>query len=194
MTVGFSDARYNRREVFHQRKNSQNCTDRYQFDEDDDLAYYEPGFPKDLDAYYAVKLTRLVYGEDMDAKPGTIPIANIERAGKVLERWRSSRPESDRQIYERGWKEFLGGSYTGAITFYRQLADRIDAGKVTDPLVQFDTYLDMGRSYDMLNQRANALTCNHRVEALLVGTPWEPATAFILQDYETVPFHYIRAQ
>ncbi|HMD83222.1 MAG TPA: hypothetical protein VKO18_00815 [Terriglobia bacterium] len=162
-------------------------------DEDDDLAYYGPGFPKDLDAYYAVKLTRLVHGPNMDAFPGRIPAANIERAGKVLERWRSSRPESDRQNFDRAWMDFLGGEYAEAINVYRQLADRIDAGKVADPFVRNDTYLDLGRSYDMLNQRAEALACYHRVETLLVGTRWESAKAYILQDYETVPFHYDRA-
>jgi tetratricopeptide (TPR) repeat protein len=162
-------------------------------DEDDDLAYFESGFPKDLDTYYADKLVPLVHGPDMDVFPGKIPAANIERAGKVIERWRSSRPESDQQIHERAWMEFLGGDYAGAIKLYRQLTGRIDAGKVAEPWVRFDTYTNLGRSYDMLNQRADALVCYHRVEALLVGTRWESAKAYILQDYETVPFHFTRA-
>ncbi len=162
-------------------------------DEDDDLAYFEPGFPKDLDTYYADKLVPLVHGRNMDVFPGRIPPANIERAEKVFERWESSRPESDQQIHERAWMEFLGGDYAGAIKLYRQLTDRIDAGKVADPWVRFDTYTNLGRSYDMLNQRAEALACYHRVETLLVGTRWESAKAYILQDYETVPFHFTRA-
>lgn len=162
-------------------------------DEDDDLAYFEPGFPKDLDTYYAQKLGPLVHGQDMDVYPGTIPAANIERAGKVLERWRRSRSQSDQLIHEQGWNEFLGGNYSEAIKLYRQLTDRIDAGKVAEPWMRFDTYVNLGRSYDMLNQRANALVCYHRVETLLVGTPWESAKAYILQDYETVPFHFGKA-
>jgi tetratricopeptide (TPR) repeat protein len=162
-------------------------------DEDDDLAYFEPGFPRDLDIYYAEKLVPLVHGPDMDVYPGTIPAVNIERAGKVIKRWRGSRPESEPQIFERGWNEFLGGDYTGAIKLFRQLTDRIDAGKVADPWVRFDTYINLGRSYDMLNQRANALACYHRVETLLIGTRWESAKGYILQDYETVPFHLARA-
>jgi tetratricopeptide (TPR) repeat protein len=162
-------------------------------DEDDDLAYYEPGFPKDLDAYYAWKLVPLVHGPNMDVYPGRIPPPNIERAGKVLERWRNSRSESDQQIHERAWMEFLRGDYTGAIELYRQLTPRIEAGKVTDPWVRFDTYVNLGRSYDMLNQRANALVCYRRVEALLVGTRWESAKGYILQDYGTVPFHFAQA-
>lgn len=149
-------------------------------DEDDDLAYFEPGFPKDLDTYYANKLVPLVHGPDMDVYPGKIPAANIERAGKVLERWRRSRPESDQQIFEQGWMEFLGGDYAGAVKLYRQLTERIDAGKVDNPFVRSATYLNLGRSYDMLNQRAEALACYHRVEALLVGTRWESAKGYIL--------------
>jgi tetratricopeptide (TPR) repeat protein len=162
-------------------------------EEDDDLAYFEPGFPRDLDTYYGDKLVPLVHGPDMDVFPGTIPAANIERAGKVLERWRSSRPESDQQTHERAWYEFLGGDYAEAIKLYRQLTERIDAGKVADPWVGFDTYLNLGRSYDMLNQRGEALACYRRVETLLPGTRWESAKGYILQDYETVPFHFTRA-
>jgi hypothetical protein len=147
-------------------------------DEDDDLAYFEPGFPRDLDTYYADKLVPLVHGPDMDVYPGKIPAGNIERAGKVL---------------ERAWMEFLGGDYASAIKLSGQLTGRIDAGKVSEPFVRVETYLNLDRSYDMLNQRSDALACYHRVEALLVGTRWEPAKAYLLQDYETVPFHLARA-
>jgi tetratricopeptide (TPR) repeat protein len=163
-------------------------------EEDDDLAYFEPGFPKDLDTYYTNKLVRLVHGPDMDVYPGKIPAINIDRAGKVLERWRSSRPDSDRQIFEQGWMEFLGGDYAGAIKFFQQLTPRIDGGKVSYSFLRFDTYVNLGRSYDMLNQRDEALACYHRVEALVIGTRWESAKAYILQDYETVPFHFARAR
>ena len=161
-------------------------------DEDDDLPYFEPGFPKDLDAYYTEKLVPIVHGQDMDVYPGRIPLANVVLAGKILERWRNSRPESDQQIHERAWYEFLRGDYAGAIQLYLRLTPRIDAGKVDDPWVRFDTYTNLGRSYDLLNQRTQALACYRRVEALLVGTRWESAKAYILQDYETVPFHFTR--
>ena len=163
-------------------------------DADDDLAYFEPGFPKDLDAYYAQKLVPLVHGPNMDVYPGRIPPINIERAGRVIERWRSSRPESDQFIHELAWHEFLGGNYARAIELYRQITSRIDTGRVTDPWVRFDTYTNLGRSYDMLKQRANALECYHHVEILLAGTRWESAKAYILQNYETVPFDFARAQ
>ena len=151
-----------------------------------DLAYFEPGYPGD--AYYVEKLVPLAHGPNMDVFPGRIPAANVERAAKVLERWRNSRPESDQQVFERGWSAFLAGDYAGAIKLLRQLTDRIDAGKVADPFVRFDTYVNLGRSYDMLNQRSNALACYARVEQLLIGTRFESAKGYILQDYETVPF------
>jgi tetratricopeptide (TPR) repeat protein len=156
-------------------------------EEDDDLAYFEPRL-LDADAYYEEKLLHLVHGPDMDVFPGTIAAANIERAGRLLDRWRSAGPESDSQIFERGWAVFLGRDYDGAIKLFRQLTGRIDAGKVADPFLRFETYLDLGRSYDMLHQRANALACYGRVESLLIGTRWESAKGYILQDYETAPF------
>ena len=161
--------------------------------EDDDLAYYEPGFPKDMDAYYAQKLIPLVHGPNMDVYPGRITLANLEIAGKVLERWRSTRPKSDQQLHERAWFQFLHGNYAGAVELYRQLATKIEAGTVNDPWVRFDTYVNLGRSYDMLGQRAAALACYQRVSKLLVGTRWEPDKDYILQDYETVPFQVARA-
>jgi kynureninase len=47
-----------------------------------------------------------------------------------------------------------------------------------------------------ISSRSVDFSCwsSHRVEALLAGTPYESAKAYILQDYETVPFHYARAQ
>jgi tetratricopeptide (TPR) repeat protein len=128
----------------------------------------------------------------MDVFPGRIPAGNIERAVKVVERWRSTGPESDQQIHERAWMQFLHGNYAEAIKLYRHLTERIDAGKVVEPWVRFDTYTNLGRSYDMLNQRAQPLACYQRVETLLVGTRWESAKAYILQDYEPVPFHFAR--
>ncbi len=44
----------------------------------------------------------------------------------------------------------------------------------------------------MLEERANALACYRRVEKLLVGTSWERAKAYVLQDYETVPYQRSR--
>jgi hypothetical protein len=161
-------------------------------DEDDDLSYFEAGFPADLDAYYAQKLVPLVHGPNMDVYPGKIPLANIERAGKILERWKLSRPESDQQNNEWAWHEFLSGNYAEAVKIYRPLADRVDAGKVSDPWVRVSSYLNLGRSYDMLKQRTNAVACYQRVKTLLIGTRWESKKGYILGDYETVPFHLDR--
>ena len=154
--------------------------------EDDDLAYFEPGF---LDGYYEEKLLHLVHGPDMDVLPDKVPVPNIERARKLIEQWTSREPESDQQVFERGWINFLSRDYVGAVKLFRRLADRIVAGKVADPFVRIGTYVNLGRAYDVLNQRANALACYRRVESLLIGTRWESARSYVLQDYETTPFH-----
>jgi tetratricopeptide (TPR) repeat protein len=158
-------------------------------DDDDDLPYFEKGYPKDLNAYYANKLI-IVHGPDMDVYPDTVPAVNIERAGRILGRWKSAGPESDRETFEWSWYKFLHQDYAGAVVLLRQLAERVDQGKVEDQFVRVDTYLNLGRSYDMLNDRKNALACYARVEKLIAGSPWESAKAYILQNYETVPFHH----
>ncbi|MGO9270343.1 MAG: hypothetical protein ACLQOO_08850 [Terriglobia bacterium] len=161
-------------------------------DDDDDMAYFEEGYPKDLNAYYSDKLIPLVHGPDMDVYADNIPKANVELAGRILSRWKSAVPESDRQTFEWSWNKFLREDYPGAISLLRQLAERVDEGKVEDPFVRMQSYLNLGRCYDMLEERANALACYRRVEKLLVGTSWERAKAYVLQDYETVPYQRSR--
>lgn len=166
---------------------------------DDDLAYFEPGYSGN-DAYYQSKLVPLVHGPDMDAFPDKVPAANIQLAGKILERWKYSLPESDVQDFEHGWLAFLNGDYAGAVTFYRQITGRIDSGALSassDFLKQFvsvETYVNLGRSYDMLNRRADALECYRRAGQLLAGTSLQSRKNYILRDYETVPFHLTRTR
>src|SRR5690242_13049507 len=104
----------------------------------------------------------------MDAYPDIIPAVNIERAGKVLSRWKSALPESDRETFEWSWIKFLHGDYTGAVVLLRQLAEGVDAGRVEDPFLRMETFLNLGRCYDMLKERENALACYGRVEKLLI--------------------------
>lgn len=163
-------------------------------DDDDDLAYFQKGYPKDLDGYYSRKLIPLVHGPDMDTYPARVPPANIKLAGKILMRWKSALPTSDRETYEWGWYRFLNQDYAGAAVLLRRLAKRVDEGRVSDKVfdaqfIRVETYLDLGRSYDMLNERTKALACYRRVEKLLAGTRLERAKAYILQNYETVPYH-----
>ena len=168
-------------------------------DEDDDLSYFQKGYPRDLDAYYREKLIPLVHGPDMDTYPARVPPANIKLAGKILMRWKSSVAASDAQTFEWSWYKFLNHDYSGAVVLLRYLAKRVDKGKVSDRVldaqfVRVETYLNLGRSYDMLNQRAKALACYDRVEKLLAGTRWEGAKADILQNYQTVPYHRSKVQ
>lgn len=156
--------------------------------DDDDLSYFEKGYPGDLDAYYHYKLIPLIHGPNMDVHPSIIPAANIKLAGKILIRWKSAVTSSDRETFDSAWYRFLNEDYSGAIVLLRGLAERVDNGKVTDPFVREETYLNLGRSYDMLGKRTKALDCYHRVEQLLVGTRFERAKAYILQNYETVPY------
>jgi tetratricopeptide (TPR) repeat protein len=157
-------------------------------DEDDDAPYYAPGYPLDPEAAFRNKLTSLVHGPDMDVFPDSVPAANIERAGKILERWRSSRPESDGLNHESAWLNFLRGDYPRAVGEYLELAAKIDGGRVADPWLRFDTYLNLGRCYDLLGERKKALDCYARSEELMAGTPWERVKDYIFQDARRIPY------
>lgn len=115
-------------------------------DDDDDLAYFQKGYPKDLDTYYYWKLVPLVHGPNMDAYPSRVPSANINLAGKILVRWKSAVPVSDRQTFDWSWYKFLNQDYSGAVVLLRQLAERVDQGKIEDPFLRMETYLNLGRS------------------------------------------------
>jgi tetratricopeptide (TPR) repeat protein len=157
-------------------------------DEDEDLSYYEKGYPKDLDLYYRFKLVPLIHGKNMDVHPETILPANIELAGKVLNRWKESIRQSDGADFDEGWVSFLRENYAGAIQRFRLLAQRIDEGKVTDPFYRIETYVNLGRCYDQLGEREKAMACYTRGEELMRGTPFEDRKDYILQNYKTVPY------
>lgn len=165
-------------------------------DEDDDLAYFQKGYPKDLDAYYFEKLTPLVHGPNMDVYPATVPPANIKLADMFLARWKSAVPSSNVETFEWGWYKFLNQDYRGAVALLRPLADRLDQGEESAQLpkwlnqfIQEDAHMILGHSYDMLHERTKALDCYHHVEKLLAGTREEQEKAYIMQDYEKVPYH-----
>ncbi|HVN77674.1 MAG TPA: hypothetical protein VMW38_01620 [Terriglobia bacterium] len=157
--------------------------------EDEDLLYYEKGYPQDLDLYYHYKLIPLVHGPKMDFHPEIIPPANVERAGKVLNRWKESIPQSDGALFDEGWLSFLREDYAGAIQRFRSLAPRIEEGKVTDPFLRIETYVNLGRCYDQLGDREKALASYAKAEEKLRGTNFEAVKEYIFQDYRTVPYH-----
>jgi tetratricopeptide (TPR) repeat protein len=163
-------------------------------DEDEDLSYYEKGYPQDLDLYYQQKLMHLVHGPKMDFYPEIIPPANVAMAEKVLNRWKVSIPQSDGAAFDEGWLSFLREDYAGAIQHFRSLAPRIEEGKVTNPVIRFETYVSLGRCYDQLGDREKALASYVRAEELLRGTRYEPLKEYILQDYKTVPYQRPKAK
>lgn len=157
-------------------------------EDDDDSPYYAHGFPEDVDANFGGKLVPIVHGPDMDIFPEKIPPKNIDRAAKVLLRWKAARPESDRQVFEGAWLDFLREDYGQAAQKYQGLARKAEEGKILDPYLRFDSYLNLGRCYDLLGERKKALDCYARGEELIAGTPWERAKKYIFQDYDKVPY------
>ncbi|MGD0781860.1 MAG: tetratricopeptide repeat protein, partial [Candidatus Aminicenantales bacterium] len=157
-------------------------------DDDDDSPYYGPGFPADVDENYRSKLVPLVHGPDMDVFPETIPPANIGKASKVLARWKAAKPESDGQTFEGAWLDFLREDYGRAADQYLILTHRIEEGTIQDPYIRFDSYLNLGRCYDLLGRRKDALDCYVRSEKLIVGSSYERAKSYVFQNYKEVPY------
>jgi tetratricopeptide (TPR) repeat protein len=162
-------------------------------EEDNDSPYYAKGFPEDIDANFRDKLVPIVHGPDMDVFPENIPPKNIERAAKVLSRWKAARPESDWQVFEWAWLDFLREDYGQAAQKYLRLARKVEEGKILDPYLRFDSYLNLGRCYDLLGERKKALDCS-RGEELIVGTRWERAKKYIFRDYDKVPYKRTKAK
>jgi tetratricopeptide (TPR) repeat protein len=147
-----------------------------------------------VEANFGDKLVPIVHGADMDVFPENIPPKNIARAAKVLSRWRAARPESDRQVFEGAWLDFLHEDYGQAAQKYSRLARKVEEGKILDPYLRFDSYLNLGRCYDLLGERKKALDCYARGEELIVGTRWERAKTYIFQDYDKVPYKRIKSK
>ncbi len=157
-------------------------------DDGDDGPYYEPGFPADIDDNFRNKLLPLVHGPDMDIFPETIPAANTATASKVLARWKAAKPESDGQTFEGAWLDFVREDYGRAVDQYLLLTRRIEEGKIQDPYLRFDSYLNLGRCYDLLGQREKALDCYGRSEKLIVGSSYVRMKSYVFQNYKEVPY------
>jgi hypothetical protein len=162
--------------------------------EENDLVYYESGFPSDTNRYYQSKLVPLVHGPNMDWYPDTIPARNIEVAGKVLERWRVSQPRSHRMTFDEAWLDFLTGNCESAVERVAGLVEAIESGRVEDPFIRVYTYRNRGLCQDLLGERPAALESYARARALAQGTRTEGNIDRALQNYETVPYQRRRAE
>jgi len=124
----------------------------------------------------------------MDIFPETIPAANTATASKVLARWKAAKPESDGQTFEGAWLDFVREDYGRAVDQYLLLTRRIEEGKIQDPYLRFDSYLNLGRCYDLLGQREKALDCYGRSEKLIVGSSYVRMKSYVFQNYKEVPY------
>jgi tetratricopeptide (TPR) repeat protein len=157
-------------------------------DEDDDLLYYEDGAIKDLDEYFHAKLIPLVHGPDMDFKPEIVPERNVRVAERIVERWQRMSPSSDARRFEQAWLHFLRRDYGRAIAEYAAVAGQIEAGKVKKPFYRSETYVDLGRSYDLLGERKKALSAYQRAEVILRQDGREAEVRYILRGYLVRPY------
>ncbi len=142
-------------------------------EEDNDLPYFEPGYPSDLDRHFDLQLVGLLHGPDMDFHPETIPPVNIFKAEAVMSRWQSKFPGSYRLRVNLAWYAFLIGRYPEAIGLYEGSVKRFEKGEITETIQGVMAYQGLGRSYDLTGDREKALGCYATVEKLVTGTPWE---------------------
>lgn len=163
-------------------------------DDEDDLPYFDVGFPRDTAAYYAAKLTGLLHGPDMDWRPDMIPRRNVEVAGRVLSRWRATQAKSPRMTFDEGWFRFLDGDCDAALARYSALAEEIRHGAVEDPFVVVYTYRNLGLCHDLLGDREAALRAYATVRELVPGTRMQGHVDLILRDFETTPYQRGRAR
>ena len=157
-------------------------------DEDDDLPYYADGYPEDLEAYYANKLTRLLHGPNMDWRPEIIPSENVRMAGRVIGRWGDAMSESPRLLFEAGWHACLTGDYEAGIGHLSTLTHSVDRGDVDDLFVRVYAYRNLGLCYDMAGRREDAIRSYARVAELVRGTTMEKNKERMLRDYLRVPY------
>lgn len=142
-------------------------------EDENDLPYFQPGYPEDLNRYFDDKLVNLVHGPDMDFSPETIPQANIFKAEKVLSRWRSRFPDSLQLRLNLAWYAFLIGNDAQALRLYRECAEKFDQGELRETIQGIMAYSSLGRCYDLAGDREKALACYAKVEKLAAGTRWE---------------------
>jgi len=162
------------------------------FENYDDLPYFEEGYPRDLNAYYRMKLIPLLHGPNMDFKPEIIPSKNIDAGEVILARWQGSAHASDASdliSFELGWLNFLKGDYAAAITHFLPLTEKVESGAINDPFLKHIIYRNLGFCYDLSGDRDKAVASYERGENLLKGTPFERMTEQIFADYKTHPYH-----
>jgi len=163
-------------------------------EDEDDLPYYEEGFPRDTARYYAGKITSLIHGPDMDWRPDIIPDRNVHVAGKVLARWRAAQPASRRLTFDEAWFNLLAGDCQAAVQQLSGLAQAVERGEVESSFVRIYTYRNLGLCQDLLGNREDALRAYARVRALAEGTQSERTIDLMLRDYETTPYARGRAR
>lgn len=163
-------------------------------EDDDDLDYYEDGFPRDTTLYYKGKVTGLLHGPDMDWLPDIVPERNIRLAEKVIGRWEASQPVTPHLLFDAGWYHFLNGDCEASLAQLRILAEAIEAGEVTDPFHTVYTYRNMGLCHDLLGNREAALAAYARARELARGTRTEANIELAIRDFETTPYARGRAR
>lgn len=161
---------------------------------EDDLVYYQAGFPQDTSRYFRNKLTGLLHGPDMDWRPDIVPERNVRVAAEVLERWRAAAPASHRMTFDQAWQRFLDGDCHGAVDGLTALARAVERGEVEDPFVATYTYRNLGLCHDLLGDRRSALEAYARARELARGTSTERSLHLMLRDFETTPYERGRAR
>lgn len=161
------------------------------FDERDDLPYYLPDYPLDMNAYYYTKLIPLVHGPDMDFNPDIIPEHNIDLAERFLQNWKQLRNDwmnSDSVMYEAGWLSFLRGRYEEAVRLFTPIAERVNSGAVTNQFFMANVHRNLGWCHDCMGNRTEALTYYLRAEEMIEQTYFKSVSSLILKDYKDQPF------
>ncbi len=139
-------------------------------------------------ARFAYALVPLVHGPNMDALPQKIPTANLAKARALLEEWGALEPGSAALAFERAWLALVEKRPTDAVT---HLTAAVPALDFVSRRMRPSVYSVLGRSYDLLGERDNALTA-YRQGLRLAAELGAPATQQMMMFHNFLEVPYPR--
>ena len=121
---------------------------------------YYLGSPSEMaDVLYSNALVSLLHGLYMDAKPELVPEDNIAKAVKLLDEWKSQKPDSVHLQFELAWVDFLKSNYESAIQRLNAIKDRMEEiQEDSRSFVAVFLYRNLGLCYDLTGEREKAVS------------------------------------
>lgn len=158
----------------------------------DNLArgYFDESTREGVDTLYIAVMVPLLHGPGMDDDPSTIPPGNVAKAKPFLDEWQGKNPDSAYLQFERAWVEFLEGRCAPAVLRLEKLRARTDEiPEAERNFVKVMIDRNQGLCYDLLGERAKAVECYVRGEAVCRALGCSDRyIAHFYKNYKDVPY------